>query len=121
METKELPSGLKYQILAAATKPHAKKPKAGQTVTVHYTGWLDDNGNTGKKFDSSVDRNKKFSFVVGVGQVIQGWDEGLMDMHEGEKRRLIIPGKLGYGARGVPGMIPSNATLIFDVELFDIR
>lgn len=113
-----LPSGLKYEVLQKAPEG-AKKPSKGQTVTVHYTGWLDDNGKLGKKFDSSVDRNQKFSFIIGVGQVIRGWDEGVLDMQIGEKRKLIIPANLGYGSRGAGGVIPGNATLIFEVELFD--
>jgi len=111
-------SGLEFHILHPGKGP---KPKKGQVVVVHYTGWLDDNGKPGKKFDSSVDRDEHFEFVVGIGQVIKGWDEGLMDMMKGEKRRLIIPAALGYGSRGAGGAIPPNATLIFDVELFDIR
>ena len=117
---KTFPSGLKYQILEAAPED-AKKPTKGQLVTVHYTGWLEDKNapdNKGKKFDSSVDRDEKFSFTVGVGQVIKGWDEGVMDMKIGEKRRLIIPSELGYGSRGAGALIPGGATLIFDVELF---
>lgn len=115
-----LPSGLKYKILKQAPE-NAKKPTQGQHVTVHYTGWLEEKGqpeDKGTKFDSSVDRNDKFSFDVGVGQVIKGWDEGVMDMKIGEKRRLIIPADLGYGARGAGRAIPGGATLIFDVELF---
>jgi len=118
MET--LDSGLKYTILKEA-EADAKKPGSGNLVEVHYTGWLDDNGKEGKKFDSSVDRGEPFSFTVGVGQVIKGWDEGVMDMKVGEKRRLIIPSSLGYGAHGAGGVIPGNATLIFDVELLAIK
>lgn len=116
----QLSSGLKYQIVKTAPSD-AVKPKMGQTVTVDYTGWLEDHGKPGKKFDSSVDRKKKFSFTIGVGMVIKGWDEGVMLMKVGEKRRLVIPPELAYGARGVPGTIPPNATLIFDVELFDVK
>lgn len=88
---------------------------------MHYTGWLDENGTIGKKFDSSVDRGQEFTFVVGIGQVIKGWDEGVMMMKEGEKCRLIIPSELGYGARGAGGgLIPPHATLIFDIELIKI-
>jgi peptidylprolyl isomerase len=112
-----LASGLKYQVITSGA---GSKPKKGQTVTVHYTGWLDDNGKPGKKFDSSVDRGQKFRFTIGVGQVIKGWDEGVLDMQIGEKRRLIIPASLGYGACGIGGVIPPNATLIFDVELFEV-
>jgi len=112
-------SGLQYEILEAA-KADAKSPEAGKLISVHYTGWLDDNGEKGKKFDSSLDRGQPIKFMVGRGQVIKGWDEGLMLMKVGEKRRLIIPSDLGYGARGAGGVIPPNAKLIFDVELLEI-
>lgn len=115
-----LPSGLKYQILKAAPAD-AKSPKQGNMVTVNYTGWLDDNGKEGKKFDSSFDRNTPFTFKIGVGQVISGWDTGVMMMKVGEKRRLFIPANLGYGARGAGGAIPPNAALIFDVELLEVK
>jgi len=114
----KMPSGLHYHVLHEG-KGH--KPKKGQTVVVHYTGWLDDHGKPGKKFDSSVDRDEHFEFVVGIGQVIKGWDETLLDMKVGEKRRVTIPPQLGYGARGAGGVIPGNATLIFDVELFEVK
>jgi peptidylprolyl isomerase len=96
-------------------------PKKGQTCVMHYTGWLYENGTKGKKFDSSVDRNEPFEFTIGVGQVIRGWDEGIATMKVGGKRTLIIPPDLGYGARGAGGVIPSNATLIFDVELLGVK
>lgn len=95
-------------------------PKTGQTCTMHYTGWLYENGARGAKFDSSVDRGQPFDFTIGVGQVIKGWDEGVATMKVGGKRTLIIPAQLGYGARGAGGVIPPNATLIFDVELLGI-
>ena len=111
-------SGLQYEILKEANAD-ATSPKAGTVVTVHYTGWLQEDGKQGKKFDSSVDRGQPFQFVLGVGQVIKGWDEGVADMKVGEKRRLILPAELGYGQRGAGSVIPPNATLIFDVELLE--
>ena len=106
-------SGLKYTDLLIGK---GASPVAGKQVKVHYTGTLEN----GQKFDSSVDRKEPFSFVIGVGQVIPGWDEGVMTMKVGGKRKLIIPSKLGYGARGAGGVIPPNATLLFDVELLDV-
>lgn len=90
---------------------------SGKTVSVHYTGWLTD----GKKFDSSVDRGTPFSFSLGKGQVIRGWDEGVKGMKVGEKRKLTIPSDMGYGARGAGNVIPPNATLVFEVELLDVK
>jgi peptidylprolyl isomerase len=108
------PSGLKYIDTEVGT---GASPTKGQTVKVHYTGTLTD----GKKFDSSVDRGQPFSFKIGVGQVIKGWDEGVATMKVGGKRTLIIPPDLGYGERGAGGLIPGNATLLFDVELLGIN
>jgi len=96
-------------------------PKTGQTCVMHYTGWLYENGQKGKKFDSSVDRNEPFEFKIGQRQVIAGWDEGVGSMKVGGKRTLIIPPALGYGARGAGGVIPPNATLMFDVELLAVK
>ena len=113
-ETVTLPSGLKYQDEVVGTGP---EPKAGQQVTVQYTGWLDEGGKPGKKFDSSRDRGTPFSFTLGAGQVIAGWDTGVATMKAGGKRRLVIPPDQGYGARGAGGVIPPNATLLFEVDL----
>ena len=96
-------------------------PKKGQTCVMHYTGWLYENGAKGKKFDSSVDRGTPFSFPLGQGRVIKGWDEGVATMKVGGKRTLLIPPDLGYGARGTGGVIPPNATLVFGVELLEVK
>jgi peptidylprolyl isomerase len=108
------PSGLQYEDIKVGDGP---SPRAGQTVVVHYTGWL----TNGKKFDSSVDRGQPFKFAIGQGQVIKGWDEGVMSMKVGGKRKLTIPPHLGYGQRGMPGAIPPNATLVFDVQLLGLE
>lgn len=106
-------SGLKYDDLVVGEGAEAQ---SGQRVSVHYTGWLTD----GSKFDSSVDRNDPFQFALGRGMVIRGWDEGVVGMKVGGKRKLTIPPQLGYGAQGAGGVIPPNATLVFDVELLEI-
>ena len=111
-------TGLSYEDTRAGT---GATPKSGQTCVMHYTGWLYDNGNKGAKFDSSKDRGQPFSFPLGLGRVIKGWDEGVASMQVGGARTLVIPPDLGYGARGAGGVIPPNATLIFDVELLDVR
>jgi peptidylprolyl isomerase len=111
-------SGLKYIDVKPGT---GASPKTGQTCVMHYTGWLYENGKKGAKFDSSVDRGQPFEFKIGMGQVIRGWDEGVATMKVGGKRTLIIPPALGYGARGAGGVIPPNATLLFDVELLAIK
>ncbi|KPN17445.1 peptidylprolyl isomerase [Xanthomonas sp. Mitacek01] len=108
------PSGLQYEDTVVGTGTEAKP---GRNVTVHYTGWLYENGTQGAKFDSSKDRDEPFIFPLGGGMVIKGWDEGVQGMKEGGQRTLIIPAGLGYGARGAGGVIPPNATLKFEVEL----
>jgi peptidylprolyl isomerase len=111
-------SGLKITDTTVGT---GATPKAGQTCIMHYTGWLYENGTKGKKFDSSVDRGTPFEFPIGQGAVIKGWDEGVASMKVGGKRTLVIPPALGYGARGAGGVIPPNATLMFDVELIGVK
>jgi peptidylprolyl isomerase len=112
------PSGLQITDSKIGT---GATPQPGQTAVVHYTGWLYENGAKGKKFDSSLDRGQPFEFPIGQHRVISGWDEGVATMKVGGKRTLIIPPQLGYGARGAGGVIPPNATLIFDVELLDVK
>jgi FKBP-type peptidyl-prolyl cis-trans isomerase len=107
-------SGLEFTDEVVGT---GAEPKRGDTVVVHYSGFLDD----GTKFDSSLDRGRPFEFQIGVGQVIKGWDEGVASMKVGGKRKLLIPSELGYGLRGAGGVIPPNARLTFDVELIAIR
>ena len=116
--TTTTPSGLKISDTKVGT---GATPKPGQICVMHYTGWLYEGGAKGKKFDSSVDRGQPFEFPIGRRQVISGWDEGVATMKVGGKRTLIIPPELGYGARGAGGVIPPNATLIFDVELLDVK
>jgi peptidylprolyl isomerase len=111
-------SGLKFEDVTVGT---GATPTRGQICVMHYTGWLYENGAKSKKFDSSVDRNEPFEFPIGMQRVIKGWDEGVATMKVGGKRTLIIPPELGYGARGAGGVIPPNATLIFDVELLDVK
>ncbi len=112
------PSGLK---IIEVKRGSGASPKTRQTCVMHYTGWLYENGTKGKKFDSSVDRGQPFEFKIGMHQVIAGWDEGVATMKVGGKRTLIIPPALAYGERGAGGVIPPNATLLFDVELLAIK
>ena len=111
------PSGLQFEDTSPGTGAEAQ---AGQQVSVHYTGWLYNEGVKGAKFDSSKDRNDPFGFHLGGGMVIKGWDEGVQGMKVGGRRLLVIPPALGYGARGAGGVIPPNATLMFEVELLGI-
>jgi peptidylprolyl isomerase len=111
-------AGLQVQDTKVGT---GASPKTGQTCVMHYTGWLYQNGQKGKKFDSSLDRGEPFEFKIGTRQVIAGWDQGVATMKVGGKRTLIIPPELGYGARGAGGVIPPNATLMFEVELLDVK
>ena len=117
-EVIEMPNGLKYTDTKTGDGATAA---AGNKVSVHYTGWLYNNATKGTKFDSSVDRGQPFQFTLGAHQVIAGWDEGVAGMKVGGKRTLIIPPELGYGARGAGGVIPPNATLMFDVELLGVQ
>jgi FKBP-type peptidyl-prolyl cis-trans isomerase len=114
----EMPDGLKYTDTKIGDGATAR---AGNKVSVHYTGWLSDNGAKGKKFDSSFDRGQPLPFTLGAHQVIAGWEEGVSGMKVGGKRTLTIPPELGYGARGFGAVIPPNATLIFDVELVQVQ
>jgi peptidylprolyl isomerase len=111
-------SGLSFEDTVPGTGP---SPQKGQTCVMHYTGWLWVNGAKGAKFDSSLDRGSPFEFAIGVGQVIKGWDEGVLTMKTGGKRTLLIPPALGYGDRGAAGVIPGGATLLFEVELLRVR
>jgi len=111
-------TGLQYE---DSTVGAGAEAKAGKTCVMHYTGWLWVNGTKGSKFDSSLDRGAPFSFKLGSGQVIRGWDEGVAGMKIGGKRTLLIPPELGYGARGAGGVIPPNATLVFEVQLLELR
>jgi len=112
------PSGLNVEDTVVG---NGASPQKGQTCVMHYTGWLWVNNAKGEKFDSSVDRGSPFKFPIGMGRVIKGWDEGVADMKVGGKRTLLIPPALGYGAAGAGGVIPPNATLIFEVELLELR
>jgi peptidylprolyl isomerase len=112
------PSGLEYEDSVIGS---GASPARGQECVMHYTGWLWQDGAKGAKFDSSVDRGKPFSFPLGMGRVIKGWDEGVASMRIGGKRTLLIPPDLGYGARGAGGVIPPGATLLFEVELLEVR
>ena len=118
VEMKSMDSGLQYQehIVGSGTEA-----VAGKKVSVHYTGWLDENGKKGKKFDSSLDRGQPFVFPLGAGRVIQGWDQGVAGMKVGGKRTLHIPPELAYGSRGAGRAVPPNAKLIFDVELLEVH
>ena len=118
MTSIKTPSGLVIEDLVVGTGDAAS---AGQRVSVHYTGWLSENGKAGSKFDSSKDRGEPFMFSLGRGEVIRGWDEGVTGMKIGGKRKLTIPPDLGYGSRGAGGVIPPNATLTFEVELLDVK
>ena len=114
----ETKTGLKYE---DTVEGKGEEAVSGKTVSVHYTGWLDDAGKKGTEFDTSKKRGEAFEFGLGAGMVIKGWDEGVSGMKVGGKRTLYIPSSLGYGARGAGGVIPPNANLIFDVELLDVK
>lgn len=118
MAMTQTPSGLQYEDTVVGT---GKSPVRGQTCVMHYTGWLWVDGAKGAKFDSSLDRGDPFKFPIGHGRVIKGWDEGVASMQVGGKRTLLIPPDLGYGARGAGGVIPPGATLVFEVELLELR
>jgi len=118
MKMNTTPSGLQYSDIKEGT---GASPKTGQICVMDYTGWLWENGQKGKKFDSSVDRGTPFEFPIGQGRVIKGWDEGVATMKVGGKRTLLIPPQLGYGSRGAGNVIPPNATLLFEVELIAIK
>ena len=118
MKMNSSPSGLQWTDTKEGTGP---SPQKGQICVMDYTGWLWENGAKGKKFDSSVDRGTPFEFPIGQGRVIKGWDEGVATMKVGGKRTLLIPPQLGYGARGAGGVIPPNATLLFEVELIAVK
>ena len=124
MESKErtFASGLKVTRMPNSKQvtESDQNPSRGQRVTVHYTGWLSDGGKRGMKFDSSVDRGQEFTFTIGVGQVIKGWDEGVMTMKVGETCEIFIPSAMGYGSRGAGAKIPPNADLIFEVQLIKV-
>jgi len=111
-------SGLQYEDIQVGT---GAEPKTGQTCVMHYTGWLWENNAKGKKFDSSVDRGQPFEFMLGMGRVIKGWDEGVSTMKVGGKRMLLIPPQLAYGTRGAGAAVPPNATLLFEVELLGVK
>ncbi len=118
MAMTQTPSGLQYEDTVVGS---GKSPVRGQTCVMHYTGWLWIDGAKGAKFDSSLDRGDPFKFPIGHGRVIKGWDEGVASMQVGGKRTLLIPPDLGYGARGAGGVIPPGATLLFEVELLELR
>ncbi len=115
---KKTDSGLRYQDLKEGA---GETPRAGQSCEMHYTGWLWEDGKKGKKFDSSLDRSQSFKFKLGEGQVIKGWDEGVATMKVGGKRLLLLPPALAYGEQGAGGVIPANATLLFEVELLGVE